>query len=73
MSVTDRLGDDAVFSFDRVFGPKSQQEDVFEVGRCRLKPPELKARWLRKWGRPPMDHYFLTLIYGGGPLCTFSA
>jgi len=44
-----------------------------KVGRCRLKPadpPELKGRWLRKLGRLPMDHYFLTLIYLGGPLCT---
>ena len=30
MSVTDRLGDDAVFSFDRVFGPTSDQSQVFE-------------------------------------------
>ena len=40
MSVTDRLGDDAVFSFDRVFGPTSDQGQVFEVGGgawCELK------------------------------------
>jgi hypothetical protein len=44
-----------------------------EVGRCGLKPadpPEVEARWLRKWERHPMDHYFLTLIYGGAPPCT---
>jgi hypothetical protein len=44
-----------------------------KVGRCGLKPadpPELKAYWLRKWGRPPMDRYSLTLIYDGGPLRT---
>jgi len=46
---------------------------ITKVGRCRLKPadrPELKARWLRNWRRPPMDHYFLPLMYGGGPLCS---
>jgi len=30
----------------------------------------MKPRWFRKWGRPPADHYFLTLINGGAPLCT---
>jgi hypothetical protein len=43
------------------------------VRRCRFKPadpPGLKPRWLRKWERPPTDHCFLTLTYGGGPLCT---
>ena len=30
MSITDRLGDDAVFSFDKCFGPEAQQEDIFE-------------------------------------------
>jgi len=30
---------------------------------------ELKVRWFCSWGSPPMDHYFLTLINGGGPLC----
>ena len=48
---------------------------MITAGRCRLKPadpppPWLKARWLPKWGRPPVGHYFLTLINGGGSLCT---
>jgi hypothetical protein len=34
--------------------------------------PELKPRWFCKWGRPPIDHYFLTLINGEGPLCKYS-
>jgi len=54
-------------------GSRERPSFIVMVGWCRLKPtepPELKALRLRKCGRPPMDHCFLTLIYGGGPICT---
>jgi len=53
-------------------GAAEEEGEGGEVGRCRLNSAELQAesRWFLEWGRPHMDHCFLTLKNRRAPLCT---